>query len=843
MRCKAIFLHSQSSIGNRQFLRFKGTPMSTMIQDLRYGFRMLAKSPGFTAVALLTLALGIGANTAIFSVIDAVLLNRLPYPDAGRLVVVWEQNPGRGWFHNIVSAANFIDWRRQNHVFTQMAAIDEGTYDVSGKGEPVEVYGEQVSADLFSVLGVHAALGRVFRPEEDQPDGARVVVLSNGLWKERYGGDTALVGRTINISRVPHTVIGVMPPGFYFPPSGDRAELWIAGLDLRRPERTWHSYSSVARLKAGVTMAQAQAEMDTIARRLENQYPEQKGWGVQLVNLHEEVVGKTRPALVVLLAAVSMVLLIACANLANLQLGRVAAREKEIAVRRALGAGQQRVIRQLLTESVLLAVAGGGAGLLLAAWGIAFLKVLAPENTPGLGQAGVNTGVLAFTLVLSVFTGIAFGIMPALGASKVDLNQSLKESGRGTTAGGHASRLRGMLVSVEFALALVLLVGAGLLIKTFVNLNQVDLGFDPHHVLAMRIALLGPRYQERSRQTEFFRQLLQKVGSLPGVTSAAVIDGGGLPPDFGNGNSFLIAGRPVPPPNESPDAVNRVISPDYFRTMGIPLVRGRYFTEADNQDAPHVVIVNEKLAREYWPGGNPIGSQLTFPDIENLDLPGGAKRQPTRFSIVGVVRGEKNRGLEVEPEAAVYLPYSQQPAYYVPRTLVVRTSVDPKSLLSAIRHQVELLDKDQPISEVRTMDELVAQAEAGHRFPALLVGLFATLALVLAAVGIYGVMSYSVGQRVHELGIRMALGAQRTDVLRLVVGEALPLSLIGVGMGLAAAFGLTRLMSSLLYGVRPTDLVTFAVVALVLAGVAALASYIPARRAAKVDPMVALRYE
>jgi putative ABC transport system permease protein len=817
--------------------------MNTVLQDVRYGIRMLVNSPGFTLVAVLTLALGIGANTAIFSVIDAVLLNRMPYPDAGRLVMVWEQNPGRGWFRNVISAANFLDWKRQNHVFAKIAAIHDGSYDVSGKGEPVEVSGEQVSADFFSVLGVRAALGRVFSPEEDQPDGSRVVLLSNGLWMERYGGDAALLGRTINISRIPYTVIGVMPPGFYFPPWGDRAQLWIAGLDLRQPGRTWHDYRSIARLKTGITMAQAQAEMDTIARRLEKQYPEQKGWDVQLASLHEEVVGNTRPALLVLLAAVSMVLLIACANLANLQLGRVAAREKEIAVRSALGAGRQRVIRQLLTESILLAVAGGGAGLLLAAWGIALLKVLAPENTPGLGQAGVHTGVLGYTLVLSVLTGIAFGLMPALGASKVDLNQSLKESGRGTTAGRHSNRLRGLLVSAEFALALVLLVGAGLLIKTFVNLNQVDLGLDPHHVLTMRIALLGPGYQERSRQTAFFRQLLQKVGTLPSVTSVAVIDGAGLPPDGGNGDSFLIAGRPIPPPSEFPDAVNRVISPDYFRTMGIPLVRGRNFTEADNQAAPHVIIVNEKLAREHWPLGDPIGGQLTFPGIENLDLPGGAKLQPTRFSIVGIVRGERNRGLEVEPEAEVYLPYSQQPTFYAPQTLVARTSVDPQSLLPAIRHQVELLDKDQPISDVRTMDELVAQAEAGHRFPALLLGIFATLALVLAGVGIYGVTSYSVGQRLNELGIRMALGAQRTDVLRLVLGRGLALILIGIGMGLAAAFGLTHLMSSMLYGVRPTDLATFAVVSLVLAGVAMLASYIPARRAATVDPMVALRYE
>src|SRR2546422_176777 len=392
--------------------------MGTLLQDLRYGLRMLAKSPGFTAVAVLTLALGIGANTAIFSVIDAVLLNRMPYPNADRLVMVWEQNPGRGWFRNIVSAANFVDWRRLNRVFTGMAAVDEGSYDVSGTGEPLEVRGEQVSADFFSVLGVQAALGRTFTPEEDQPGGARVAVLSNRLWKERYGGDPALVGHEIIINRSRSTVIGVLPPGFYFPPWGDKADLWVAGLDLRRPERTWHEYRSIARLKPRVTMAQAQAEMDTIARGLEKQYPEQKGWGVQLVNLHEQVVGDTRPALLVLLAAVGMVLLIACANLANLQLARVAAREKEIAVRAALGAESRRIVRQVLTESVLLAITGGGLGLLLASWGVTLLVRLAPQDTPGLNQVGVNAGVLGFTLILSIVAGIVFGLAPALGASK-----------------------------------------------------------------------------------------------------------------------------------------------------------------------------------------------------------------------------------------------------------------------------------------------------------------------------------------------------------------------------------------------------------------------------------------
>ena len=816
--------------------------MGTLLQDLRYGLRMLARNPGFTVVAVLTLALGIGANTAIFSVIDAVLLNRMPYLNADRLVMVWEQSPGRGWFRNIVSAANFVDWRKLNPVFTGMAAVDEGTYDVSGTGEPLEVRGEQVSADFFSVLGVQAALGRTFTPEEDQPGGARAAVLSNRLWKERYGADPALVGHEITINRSRFTVIGVLPPGFYFPPWGDKADLWIAGLDLRRPERTWHEYVSIARLKPGVTIAQAQAEMDTIARGLEKQYPEQKGWGVQLVNLHEQVVGDTRPALLVLLAAVGMVLLIACANLANLQLARAAAREKEIAVRAALGAERHRIVRQLLTESVLLAIIGGGLGLLLASWGVTLLVRLTPQDTPGLNQVGVNAGVLGFTLVLSIAAGIVFGLAPAFGASRVDPNQSLKEGSRGSTQGTSSNRLRGLLVSAELALALVLLVGAGLLIRTFIALSQVDLGVDPHNVLTMRIALLGPKYQERSRQTEFFRQLLQKLGSLPGVTSAAVIDGGGLAPDGGNGDAFMIVGRPVPPSSELPDAVFRVISPDYFRTMGIPLLRGRYFTEADNQEAPGAAIISEKLARNFWPGGEPIGSELTFPTLE-VAVPGVAARRLKRFAIVGIVKAVKNRGLEVEPEEEVYVPYSQYPTFYSPRTLVARTSVEPTLLVSAIRHEVTMLDNDQPISEIRTMDQVVAQAAAGHRFPMVLLGLFAALAMALAGVGIYGVTSYSVGRRAHEIGIRVALGARRAHVLRLVLSGSMRWVLAGLALGIAGSLGLTRLLRDLLYGVRPTDPLVLGAVSLLLSSVALVASYIPARRATKVDPMAALRCE
>lgn len=816
--------------------------MERLMQDLRYGLRTLAKSPGFAVVAVLTLALGIGANTAIFSVIDGVLLNRLPYPEASRLVIVWEQNPARGWFHNVVSAANFRDWRNQNQVFTGLSAIDERSYDVGGTGEPLEVQGEQVSANLFSLLAVQPALGRAFETAEDQPGSAHVAVLSNKLWKERYGGDPSVVGREITINREPFTVIGVMPRGFYFPPFGDRARLWVSGLDLSRQERTWHEYVAVARLKPHVTLAQAQAGMDAIARGLAQAHPEQAGWGVGLISLHEQMVGDTRPALLVLLGAVGMVLLIACANLANLQLARVVTREKEIAVRTALGAGKGRVVRQLVTENVLLAVAGGGLGLLLAGWGVRFLVALAPQDTPGLDQVGVNAGVLGFTLLLSVATGLVFGLAPALGASKVDLNRTLKESSRGATGGARHYRLRSVLVSAEFALALVLLAGAGLLIRTFVALNRVDLGFDPHQVVTMRIALLGPRYEERSHQVQFFRDLLRNVESLPGVISAAALDGGGLPPDGGNGDSFLIVGRPKPPESEYPDAVYRVISPGYFRTMGIGLVQGRFFTDADNGDAARVVIISERLARDYWPGRDPLGSQLTFPGVGTVPHSSYKGPEP-HFTIVGVVKSAKNRGLEVQPDEELYVPYSQYPTYDLPRALLVRSSGDPAVLVSSVRHQVEALDQDQPVSDVRTMDQVVAAAEAGRRFPMVLLGLFAGLALLLAGIGIYGVLSYSVNQRMHEFGIRMALGAGRRDVLATVLRRGAVLAAAGVGAGLAGALLLTHLMSRLLFGVRPADPLTLALVSLTLAGVGMLASLIPARRAAKTDPMVALRYE
>ena len=815
-------------------------------QDVRYGARMLRKNPGFTAVAVCTLALGIGANTAIFSVVNAVLLNRLPYADASRLAMLWEQKPELGWYRNIVSAANFVDWRKQNHVFTRMAAFSRRLFDVSGTGEPLEVLGEQVSGDFFPVLGVRAALGRTFTPEEDQPGGPRVAVLSNEIWKERFGGDAALVGREITINRARFMVIGVLPPDFYFPPWGDRAALWVTGLDLRNPRRTWHNFQAIGRLKEGVTLQQAQAEMNTIARRLEKQYPEQKGWGVQLINLHEQVVGDTRPALLVLLAAVGMVLLIACANLANLQLARVATREREIAVRAALGGGRHRMVRQLLTECLLVAMMGGGLGVLLAWWGATFLVVLGPRNTPGLAQASVSVGVLAFTLILSILTGIAFGLIPALSASKIGLNHCLKESTRSSTEGVRGKRLRSVLVCGEFALALILLAGAGLLIRSFAALSGVRLGFDPHNVMSMRIALLGPGYAAQSRQVEFFHDLLQSVQSLPGVTAAAVIDGGGLPPNSGSGMDFLIEGRPIPPQGDWPDAAYHAVSPDYFQTMRIPLVRGRYFAEADNETSPRVAVINDRLARDHWPGQDPVGSRIRWPGLAEGGAaigPSISSTEPTWLSIIGVVKNVKNRGPEVEAMEEIYVPYHQLPVWFTPRYLVVRTAGDPNLLISAIRQRVAALDKDQPVSEIKLLDEIVAQAEAGHRFPMILLGLFAGLALALAGIGIYGVVSYSVTQRAHELGIRMALGAQRRDVIRTIAVEGMRPAILGLAAGLVGALSATRAMSGLLFGVAATDPLTFMAVSATLLAIGVLAISIPALRATAVDPMAALRHE
>ena len=813
--------------------------MGAFFHDVRYGIRMLAKSPGFTTVAVITLALGIGVNTAIFSVVHAVLLKPLPYKDADRLVMVWEQNPERDWYYNVVSAANFLDWRRQNDVFTQMAAVDpQRAFNITGTGNPEEVWGERVTTNLFTLLGVRPIMGRDFLPEEDKPGGPRAVILSYGLWQRRYGGYAKLVGKQISLNHESYTVVGVMPSGFYFPPFWREwaGELWVPGLDLSNPVRTMHEYIAVARLKPGVNLAKAQAEMDTIAQRIVQQAPDDKGWGVGLVGLREQAVGETRRPLLVLFGAVGFVLLIACANVANLMLARSAARDREVAIRTALGAERGRLIGQFLTESMLLALLGGTLGLLVAPWVVRVLAAVSGSSALGLwGNADladvtVNGGVLAFTMIVTLATGIIAGLAPALGTSRPDLNRSLKEGGRSASEGVHRHRLRSLLVVSEFALALILLAGAGLMIRTLILLGRVDLGFDPHNVLTMRIPLLGPRYKDQRTQAEFFTELLARVKTLPGVQWASVTRG--LPVEGWEGWGFVTEDNPSLPPDETPDANYQVVAPDYFRAMGIPLREGRFFTDYDTHQSPPVVIVNEELARKQWPGQDPIGKRLRVND------PG----KPW-LTVVGVAGNVRTEWPAPEFRMEFYLPYTQYPWDLAPRHFIVRATSNPTALAAAIQREVVALEKDQPVSDLRTLEHVAGEAVGPQRFAVILLGAFAALALALASVGIYGVMAYSVSQRTHEIGIRMVLGARRGNVLSMVVRQALALALVGAGVGLVGALGLTRLLSSLLYSVRPTDPLTLALVTLVLVGVSAFASYIPARRATKVSPTEALRYE
>jgi len=811
-----------------------------MLTDLRFALRMLRKNPGFTAVAVLTLALGIGANTAIFSIVNTVLLRPLPYKDADRLVVAWEQNPERGWYQNPISAANFLDWKKQNHVFTQMAAADlVGSFNLTGTDRPEEIAGQQVTSNLFSLLGVRPMRGRDFLPEEDKPHGPLVVILSDGLWRRRFGGDPTLLGKTISLNNQNYTVIGIMASDFYFPPFWTelaKAEVWVSGLDLTEPDRTNHGFMALARLKPGVDPIQAQTEMDLISRRIQRQYPEDKGWGVGLVKLHEQAVGDRRPALLVLLGAVGFVLLIACANVANLTLARSAAREKELAIRIALGAGRKRLIRQFLTESLLLAILGSAFGLLLAAWGVGILVTLSHRDFPGAGPLGgvesvaISGRVLAFTFAMALATGVSFGLAPALTWSRQDPNQSLKEGGRISGAGSYRHRFRSLLVVTEVALALVLLVGAGLMIKTLVLLSQVDLGFNPRNVLTMKIALRGPRYEEPQPQADFFSRLLERVKSIPGVQWASISRG--LPVEGWSGNFFVTEDNPSPALNEVPDANYLVIGPDYFRVMSIPLRQGRFFTEQDIERTTRVVIVNATLARKEWPDQNAIGKRLK---MKSGDSPW--------LTVVGVVGNVRTQWPNPDFLSELYVPYTQPAWLLSPRHLIVRTASEPAAVAGAIRYEVNALDKDQPVSDVRPLDEVAGEAVAQQRFTMALLGVFATLALVLAAIGVFGVISYSVTQRLHEIGIRRALGADQKAILTLVLRQGLVLTAVGVVLGLAGAFTLTRFLIGMLYEVRPSDPSIFGAVAALLMGVGLLACYIPARRAMKVDPLVALRYE
>jgi putative ABC transport system permease protein len=806
--------------------------MQTLWQDLRYGARMLLKNPGFMAVAVITLALGVGANAAIFSVVNATLLRPLPFDDPDRLIMIRETKlPQFPEFS--VSPGNFLDWKKQNTVFERLVAMQDASFNLIGVSDPERLRGMRVTDGFFAMLGARPLMGRDFLPEEDQPGGAKVVILSHGLWRRRFGADPNIVNRAITFSGGSYTVVGVMPASFRFGDGG--AEFWtpMAFTAEQAQQHGSHYVSAIGRLKPGVALAQSRSEMGMIADRLAKQYPDNNtGWNVKLTPLLEYTVSSVRPALLVLLGAVAFVLLIACVNVANLLLARSAAREKEIAIRVSLGAGRWRIARQLLTESALLALAGGTVGLTLAKWGKDLLLALAPEDLPRLSDVSLDGRALAFTAAITLLTGLGFGLFPALQASNIrgpNLNETLKDAGRGSTDDGRRRIIRGALVVLEVALALVLLVGAGLLIKSFLRLRNVDPGFNPAGALTAQIPLSQRKYPEDSQRVAFYAQLIEKVAALPGVQAAGAAM---VTPLSGNDFvlGFRIEGRPPYPAGGEPDTNYYSVTPGYFKAMGIPLLRGRLFTERDTKDSTRVVVINETMAKRFFPGEDPIGKRLHV------------TMGPLLYrEIVGIVGDVKHYSLDQETKAQTYEPYAQQP--FSGMTLVARTSGDPAGLSAAIRGEVLKIDKELPVSNVKTLEQYLSTSIAQQRFSVLLLGIFAAVAMALACVGIYGVLSYSVAQRRREIGVRMALGAARRDVLRLVVGHAMLLTLIGVAIGLGAAFALTRVMSTLLFGVSATDPMTFGLIALLLVAVALLAALVPARRATKVDPMVALRCE
>jgi putative ABC transport system permease protein len=801
--------------------------MDTLRQDIRYAILLLRRRPVFTAVAVLTLALGIGASTAIFSVVNGVLLHPLPYSEPDRLVRIYEKLDRAAMSSDRmeVAPANFLDWREQSAAFQEIAAYGADT-EVLAAGEPEQASVAYVSTNLFSTLGVTPILGRTFTDEEDTPEHDNVAILSYGLWQSRYGADPNIVGQTITLDGDPFAVVGVMPAGFRFPKETD---LWTP-LALRPNQivqREAHWLKVVARIRQTVTLDQARAEMGAIAQRLEQQYPAtNQNWGVSIIPLLENEVGQVRPALLILFGAVMLLLLIACVNVANLLLARAATRQTEIAIRLAMGASRWRIIRQLLTESIILAVLGGAAGFLLVLWGMDSLLALAPENLPRIDEAQLDGRVLAFTILVSAIAGVIFGLVPALQTSKVDLNQSLKETGNRTGSGSRARAL-GVLVASEIALSLVILVGAGLLARSFLELWSVDPGIRPKQVLTMEISMPSTRYggnNSREQRVNFYRQLIERVEAIPGVESAGAVDS---LPLGGSGRVWRLRKEGHAP--EGLAAGFQVVTTNYFRSMGINLKRGRPFTEADGESSPQVLIINETMARRFWPGEESLGRRVVV------------RNEEFAREVIGVVGDVRHFGLDRPAEPEMYVPYSQLAVGAIP--LVVRASGDGGALAEAVKTQVRAVDADVAVAKVRTMTEVVSASLSRQRFAALLFSLFALVALVLAGVGIYGVMAYSISQRTREIGIRMALGAEPRDILRLVVGRGARLTLIGVVAGLAAAFALTRLMSGLLFGISATDPITFLTIALLLTAVALLASYIPARKAMRVEPTIALRYE
>lgn len=806
------------------------------MQDLRFAVRMLVKQPGFTLIAVCTLALGIGATTAIFSVVNAVWLRPLPYPEAEQLAFVAHENTKRpGAFE--LTPASYLDLRQQSKSFEHFAAYFSRDFNLTDAGEPERLRGQIVSGALFPLLKVSPVAGRTFTDADEQAGATPVVILSHELWQRRFGAKADLIGQTLRLDEQSYTVVGVMPPGFDFPDK--ETELWspMTLLANAASDRGSFYFFGIGRLNPGVTLKQAQSELDGIGQNLARAFPRSNtDLGFRVVALHENLVSGFKQALFVLLGAVLFVLLIACVNVANLLLARGAVREKELAVRAALGAGRLRLLRQLLTESTLLAFCGSALGLLFAFWGLKLLKLINPEGTgaiPRLDEVSLDFRVLGFALGVACLTGILFGLAPALQISKPDLQHTLKEGGRGFT-GARGQRLRGMLVIAEVALSLVLLIGAGLLIRSFVRLQNVDVGFNPQGLLTMRVEMSEGKAQETERRVSFYQAVLERVQALPGVEAVGIANAAPIiTPGMRAG--IVLEDKPDAPPGQPYLANNRVVSPDYFRTLGIPLFKGRLLSAQDNAQAPAAVLINQAMARRYWNDEDPVGKRFKL----------GARATNTPWlTVTGVVGDIRQAGLDNAPFPEFYTPFTQGHARWaVPRVLFVRTAGDPLSLVAAVKDQIWAIDKDQPIWAVRTMEEHVERWLGPRRFNLWLLGVFATLALVLASVGIYGVISYAVSQRTREIGVRVALGATQRDIVKLIVGHGLTLTLCGVAVGLIGAVFLTRWLATLLFEVSTTDPLTFAVIPALLTAVALLACWIPARRATKVDPLTALRQE
>ena len=809
--------------------------VESFLQDVRFGLRMLRKNPGFTVVAVLTLALGIGANAAIFSVVDAVLLRPLAYNDADRLVTILHYGTGP------ISPANYLDYRDQSASYAAMAAAEYWSPNLTAVQSPEHLIGLRVTQNTLPLLGVRPQLGRLFADGEDRAGSDHEVILSYGLWQRRFSGDTSALGKTIILDGSSYSIVGVMPADFHFAPFwATHAELWAPlSLEARAHSRDGNSLRLFARLKPGVTLDHARAEMAAITARLETEYPG-TNTDIQVVPLKEKVVGNVQTPLLILLGAVGFVLLIACANVAHMLLARASARQKEIAVRTALGARRSRVARQVLTENALLASLGGVLGLLLAIAGTRALVSLSPAELPRVESVTIDGRVVLFLFAITALTTVVFGLVPALQSSNVNLTDALKETGRATTEGPQRSRLRNFLVASEFALALALLVAAGLMIRSFSALESIDPGFNPHGVLSMVVPVAGSKEADPGRRAVFYREMLDRVRALPGVESAAGINHLPIAGDLWD-RTFIIEGRPLPDPNHTPDAVYRIVTPGYFQTMNIPVVRGRDFAPTDNSGAPPVVVVNERLAQRYWPNENPIGQHIAI----------DTKPAPQWITVVGVTKDVAEHDWAAKTAPELYLAAFQAPDFlgtqgsgnssYI--TLVLRTNGDPAVLTSSVKSAIWSLDPDLPISSVLTMDDVIAQANAQPRFEMLLLAVFATVALLLAGVGIYGVMSYAVSRRTHEIGVRISLGASRRNVLLLVMKQATVLAIAGLSAGLALALFFARLMTKLVYGISPTDPITFVSVAALLFIVALLACYVPARRAMRVDPVSAMRCE